>query len=141
MLESIYTEPNNTIEKVKNLIDEFIESCLKSEKIENFSDKIARKLNTDYLSLNILFLTIQEISLDTFITLRIVEKVKELLVYTDKSLKEISIALGYHNSTELAKQLKKHTGFLPSHYKQIKRNKQKLIIARSTFKTSNKKNK
>lgn len=125
--KTIYTNPQETIEKVRKLTDELIQIRLNSDQIENLPHLIVHELNTDYQSLDIFFLTTQEIGLDSFIFSRIIEKIKELLVYTDQSFKEIAKNLGYDNTRYLSNQLKKQTGFLPSHYKQIRRNKQKLI--------------
>jgi AraC-like DNA-binding protein len=125
--KTIYTNPQETIEKVRKLTDELIQIRLNSDQIENLPHLIVHELNTDYQSLDIFFLTTQEIGLDRFIFSRIIEKIKELLVYTDQSFKEIAKNLGYDNTRYLSNQLKKQTGFLPSHYKQIRRNKQKLI--------------
>jgi AraC-like DNA-binding protein len=52
-----------------------------------------------------------------------VEKVKELLVYDELSLKEITFQLGYISVQHLSSQFKKTTGLTPSHFKKIKNKK------------------
>ena len=57
----------------------------------------------------------------------LVEKVKELLMYDEKSLSEIAWELGYSSVQHLSQQFKKITGLTPSHFKQLKENKRKPI--------------
>ena len=58
---------------------------------------------------------------------RIIEKVKELLVYTEQSLSQIAKALGYQKPTELSEQLMTYTGLTSAHFKQIRKNKLEII--------------
>lgn len=91
-----------------------------------FSALISRELDADYDTLNIMFQSMQGCTLETFIMTRTVEKVKELLVYTDQSLKSIAQALGF-SVVYLSSQLKDYTGFSASYYKQIRRQKQAIM--------------
>ncbi|WP_235208073.1 helix-turn-helix domain-containing protein [Saccharicrinis fermentans] len=50
---------------------------------------------------------------------------KELLVYNELSLNEISYQLGYSSVQHLSAQFKKVTGLTPSHFKRLKDNKRK----------------
>jgi AraC-like DNA-binding protein len=52
-----------------------------------------------------------------------IERVKELLVYGELTLSEISYQLNYSSVSHLGKQFKKVTGLTPSHYKQLKEKK------------------
>jgi AraC-like DNA-binding protein len=55
------------------------------------------------------------------------ERVKELLVYGEKTLSEISFEMGYSSVAHLSGQFKKVTGFTPSYFKQLKQQKRKPI--------------
>jgi len=54
-----------------------------------------------------------------------VEKVKELLVYDELSISEISYRLGYSSVQHLSRQFKEVTGLTPSHYKNIREHRRK----------------
>ena len=54
-----------------------------------------------------------------------IEKVKELLVYGELTLNEISYQMGYSSVQHLSNQFKKVTGLTPSHFKKLKENKRK----------------
>ena len=66
-------------------------------------------------------------SLEIIYIRRIIEKVKELLVYTEQSLSQIAKALGYQKPTELSEQLMTYTGLTSAHFKQIRKNKLEII--------------
>ena len=70
-----------------------------------------------------LFSSLKGLTLEKFIISKKIEKVIELLVYTDQSLSDIAYALGYGSPAYLSNQLKKYTGFTSSHYKKIRRDK------------------
>jgi AraC-like DNA-binding protein len=52
-----------------------------------------------------------------------IEKVKELLVYDELNLTEISYKLHYSSVAHLSNQFKKMTGLTPSHFKKLKNNR------------------
>jgi AraC-like DNA-binding protein len=52
-----------------------------------------------------------------------VEKIKELLLYGELSLKEISYQLDYSSVAHLSNQFKKTTGLCPSFYRQMQENR------------------
>ena len=55
------------------------------------------------------------------------EKVKELILHTDLTLKEIAYTLHYSSVAHLSKQFKKVTGLAPSHFKKLKENRRLTI--------------
>jgi hypothetical protein len=56
-----------------------------------------------------------------------IEKVKELIMLEDTSLKEISYLLHYSSPAHLSNQFKKITGLIPSHFRELKE-KRRLTI-------------
>ena len=108
-----------TIEQIKNLIIETIHYNKGDKKeIENFSGYISRKLNLDYNYLSSLFSSIEGITIEKFIILQKIERVKELLVYDEQSLGEIAFNLGYSSVQHLSGQFKGVTGITPSQFKE-----------------------
>ena len=49
-----------------------------------------------------------------------IEKIKELLLYNELTLTEISYQLSYSSVAHLSAQFKKITGLTPTYYKQLK---------------------
>ena len=86
----------------------------------NFSDFLAEKLNYNYTYLANLFSEVQGTTIEHFIILNKVEKVKELLVYNELNLTEIAWKMHYSSVAHLSNQFKKVTGLSPSHFKKLK---------------------
>jgi len=62
---------------------------------------------------------IEGITIEKYGILQKIERVKELIVYDELSLKEIANLLGYSSVAYLSNQFKKVTGLTPSHFKSI----------------------
>src|SRR6185503_10731375 len=114
------------IEKIKNVITEMIHHTDEAPKI-NYSDYISEKLNYDYTYLSNLFSEVKGITIQQFIIINKIERAKELLLYNELSLTEISYKLHYSSVAHLSNQFKKITGLTPSHYKQMKDKKRNPI--------------
>lgn len=110
------------IEKVKNVITEMIHHSETNPKT-NYSEYISEKLNYDYTYLSNLFSEVKGITIQQFIIIHKIEKVKELLLYGELSLTEISYRLHYSSVAHLSNQFKKMTGLSPSQFKQLKNNR------------------
>lgn len=107
------------IEKVKNVITEMIHFSEESPKV-NYSDFISKKVNYDYTYLSNLFSEIKGITIQQFIIIHKVEKIKELLFYGELNLSEIACKLHYSSVAHLSNQFKKITGLSPSDFKKLK---------------------
>lgn len=88
---------------------------------QNFvlSELISEKLDKDYSQLSKLFSSTVGITIEQFSILQKIEKVKELLIYDELSLKEIAYRLGYSSSAHLSAQFKKVTKLTPSEFKSL----------------------
>ncbi|MGL2965918.1 helix-turn-helix domain-containing protein [Flavobacterium sp. XGLA_31] len=115
------------IEKVKNIIVETIHGSDEIDLKRNFSDIIAHQIPIDYNYISSIFSTTEGITIEQFIILQRIERVKELLVYNELTLSEIAYKLGYSNVQHLSTQFKKVTGLTPSHFKLVKENKRKSL--------------
>jgi AraC-like DNA-binding protein len=107
------------IEKIKNVITEMIHFTDETIKV-NFSDYLSEKLNYDYTYLSNLFSEVKSITIQQFIIINKIERAKELLLYDELNLTEISYKLNYSSVAHLSNQFKKITGLSPSHFKQMK---------------------
>jgi AraC-like DNA-binding protein len=112
------------IERIKKVIIELIHYTDEPLKT-NFSDHLSEKLNHDYTYLANLFSEVEGITLEHFIILHKIERVKELIVYDELSLTEISYKLHYSSVAHLSNQFKKITGLTPSHFKKLKEYRRK----------------
>jgi len=86
----------------------------------NYSDYISEKLGYDYTYLSGLFSEVRGITIQHFIINHKIEKVKELLLYDEFNLTEISYKLNYSSVAHLSAQFKKVTGLTPSFFMQLK---------------------
>ncbi|MCS4300869.1 AraC family transcriptional regulator [Chryseobacterium sp. BIGb0232] len=118
-LEVLDNKKSILIEKIKNVVIEMIHYSDELPK-ENFSDYISEKLGYDYTYLANTFSEVKGMTLQHFIIINKVEKVKELLLYDELNLTEISYKLNYSSVAHLSNQFKKITGLSPSFYKQLK---------------------
>ena len=107
------------IEKIKKVIIEMVHYADELPKI-NYSDYISEKLHYDYTYLSNLFSEVKGMTIQQFIILHKIEKVKELLLYEELNLTEISYQLQYSSVAHLSNQFKKITGLTPSQFKLLK---------------------
>jgi AraC-like DNA-binding protein len=114
------------IERINNVITEMIHHSDEAPKT-NYSDYIAEKLDYDYTYLSNLFSEVKGITIQQFIIINKIEKAKELLLYDELNLTEISYKLHYSSVAHLSNQFKKVTGLTPSDYKKIKDKKRRPI--------------
>jgi len=110
------------IEKVKNIIFDMVDHAEEQPKI-NFSVFISEKLGYDYTYLANLFSEVTGITIEHFIIFQKIERVKELLLYEEFSLTEISYMLNYSSVSHLSSQFKKVTGLTPTSYRKFRRKK------------------
>ena len=107
------------IEKIKSVIIDLIHYSDEMPKM-NYSDYISEKLGYDYTYLANIFSEVKGITIQQFIIVHKIEKVKELLLYDELNLTEIAYKLHYSSVAHLSNQFKKITGLSPSFYKQLK---------------------
>ena len=123
-LELLDDKKSILIEKIKNVIVEMIHYADELPKV-NYSDYISEKLNYDYTYLANIFSEVKGITIQHFIIIHKIEKVKELLLYDELNLTEIADKLHYSSVAHLSNQFKKITGLSPSFYRQLKQKRTK----------------
>lgn len=107
------------IEKIKNVIVEMVHYAEELPR-NNYSDYISEKLHYDYTYLSNLFSEVKGITIQQFIILQKIERVKELILYEELNLTQISYLLQYSSVAHLSNQFKKVTGLTPSQFKLLK---------------------
>lgn len=111
------------IERIKNVIVEMIHYSEELPKI-NYSNYISEKTGHNYTYLSNLFSEVKGSTIEHFIIAHKIERVKELLLYDELNLTQISYKLNYSSVAHLSNQFKKVTGLTPTFFKKL-RNKRK----------------
>ncbi|WP_308991127.1 AraC family transcriptional regulator [Mariniflexile litorale] len=117
-LELLDNKKNILIDRIKNVIIEMIHYADAVPKV-NYSEYISEKLGYDYTYLSNMFSEVKGVTIQHFIIKHKIERVKELILYDQLSLTEISYKLHYSSVAHLSNQFKKVTGQSPSFYKKI----------------------
>ena len=107
------------IEKIKNVIIDMVHHSEELPKV-NYSDYISEKLNHNYTYLSNVFSEVKGLTIQQFIIIHKIERVKELLLYDELNLTEISYKMHYSSVAHLSNQFKKVTGLSPSHFQKLK---------------------
>lgn len=107
------------IERIKTVIIEMIHYSPEVPKV-NYSDYISEQLGYNYTYLSNIFSEVKGMTIQQFIIIHKIERVKELLIYDEINLTEIAYQLHYSSTAHLSNQFKKITGLTPSFYKQLK---------------------
>jgi len=123
-LELMDDKKAQLVEKIKNVIVEMIHYT-DEPPLTKYSVYLGEKLNYDYQYLANLFSEVQGTTIEHFIIMHKIERVKELLVYEDSNLTEIAHKLHYSSVSHLSNQFKKTTGLTPSHFKKLKKKRLK----------------
>jgi AraC-like DNA-binding protein len=114
------------IERIKGVIIEMIHYTDDLPKT-NFSDYLSEKLQYDYTYLANLFSETEATTIEHYIILHKIERVKELIIYDELNLTEIAFKLHYSSVAHLSHQFKKVTGLTPSFFKSLKNKKRNTL--------------
>ncbi len=118
-LELLDDKKNILVEKIKSVIVEMIHYEDEVPKV-NDSDYISEKLGYDYTYLSNTFSEVKGITIQQYIIMHKIERVKELLLYDELTLTEIAHKLHYSSVAHLSNQFKKITGLTPTYFKELK---------------------
>jgi AraC-like DNA-binding protein len=124
-LEVLDNKKGFIIDKIKNVIIEMVHQAGELP-VLNYSDYISTKLGYDYTYLANIFSEVKGITIQQYIIIQKIERVKELLLYDASNLTQISNKLHYSSVAHLSNQFKKVTGLTPSYYKQLKQKREGL---------------
>jgi YesN/AraC family two-component response regulator len=124
--ELIETRVNKLVADIKQAVMEYLSLGLDSQNMK-LSSFITGKIPNDYSYLSDLFSSVEGKTIEQYFILQRIEKVKELLVYDQLSLTEISYRTGFSSVHHLSAQFKKVTGLTPSHFKKIGHEKRKAL--------------
>lgn len=118
-LELLDNKKTRLVEKIKTTVIEMIHYDEELQQI-NFSDFLSEKIGMHYTTISTVFSQSKCITLEHFIMIHKIERVKELLIYDELSIKEIAYKMNYSSSSHLSNQFKKVTGLTPTFFKTMK---------------------
>ncbi len=119
-LELIDEKKNTITEKVKNVVIQMIHYSDDELPKTKYSDYISKKLNYNYTYISNTFSEIKGTTVEQYIIAHKIERVKELLIFSELTLSEIAWKLHYSSVGHLSGQFKKVTGITSSIYKKMK---------------------
>lgn len=106
------------IDKIKAIITEMVHYAEEPLHI-TFSRHLTSKLHYDYTYLANLFSEVTGTTIEHYIIQHKIDRVKELLLYEDLTLTQISHKLNYSSVAHLSNQFKKVTGLTPTAFKML----------------------
>ena len=106
------------VEQIKIAVIELIHLSNNSNSIIRNSDYLVDKIQLSYQYLSNLFSQHEGTTLEKFIILHKIEKVKELISYEELTLSEIAYQMGYSSVQYLSTQFKNITGLSVTEYKK-----------------------
>lgn len=125
-LELLENKQGMIIEKIRKVVVDYVYHT-EEKIITNFSDYLSEKLNYNYTYLANLFSEVEASTIEQYVIAMKIERIKELIMFEDMTLTEISYKLHYSSVAHLSSQFKKVTGLTPTHFKQLK-NKRRIAI-------------
>jgi len=115
--ELLESRNSKSIESIKNIVRDWVQNP-ETRRNVNMSEMISSELNHEYTSLSALFSSVEGITIEKYLILQKIEKVKELIIYKELSLSEISYQLDYSSVQHLSTQFKSVTGMNPTEYRR-----------------------
>ena len=106
------------IEKIINIIVEMVHYTDELPAV-NFSEFLSKEMDMDYHKLAEVFSKTKGITIERFIILHKIERAKELIIYDELNLTEISYKLHYSSVAHLSNQFKQVTGLTPTFFKNL----------------------
>jgi AraC-like DNA-binding protein len=107
------------IEKTINVIIDMIHNQEDNPKM-NYSEYISQKIHFDYTYISNVFSHLKGMTIQHFIILHKIERIKELIIYNELTISEIAWKMNYSSAAHLSNQFKKMTGLSPSTFKALK---------------------
>lgn len=123
--EEVMQTDKRLVEELKRIVIHTIRQEDLSEWSYKWSTFLSEKLNREYTGLSKTFSQLEGMTIEHFIILQKIERVKELLMYDEMSIAQMADSLGYSSSQFLSTQFKQHTGQTPTQFKSNHRGKRK----------------
>ena len=106
------------INQIKTVTIENIHHRKEKSQHQNFSKLLSISVGIEYSQVSKLFSEIEGETIEHYIIKQKIERCKELLVYNEMTLSQISYELNYSSPQHLSRQFKRITGITPSEFKK-----------------------
>lgn len=126
-LSLIKSREQKIVENIKIAVIELIHKMNNVDSIAKKSDYIVEKLGLNYRYLSKLFSNIEPVTLEKYIILNKIERIKNLIDEDEYTLSEIAYMMDYSSVQYLSNQFKKETGYSVSDYKQSDKSEKKSL--------------
>ncbi len=113
----ITSHDKKIVEQVKIAVIELIHHLNNVDSIVRKSDYLVEKLGKSYQYLSKVFSTHEGITLEKFIILQKIERIKELIHHKEYTLSKITYMIDYNNVQYLSNQFKKITGLSATEFR------------------------
>ena len=117
--ELISDENIQLVEKVKTAVIQLIFYGNNTNSIMRNSDFLSERLGHPYTHISKIFSERTGTTLEKYIILIKIERIKELITYNEMTLSEIAWQMGYSSVQYLSNQFKQITGYSVSEYKNL----------------------
>lgn len=117
----IDTRENRLVEEIKRTVVELIHHMNNVDSIVRKSDYLVEKMGLSYAYLSRIFSSQEHITLEKFIILNKIERIKELIDQEELTVSEIAFMMDYSSVQYLSNQFKHTTGMTVSEYKESDR--------------------
>lgn len=118
-LEVLESKKAILIARIKNAVIDLVHYSSDEKPLPN-SAYLSKKLSLNYTHLANTFSEVTGMTIEHYIILHKVERIKELIIYNEKNLTEIAYLLHYSSVSHMSSQFKKTTGLTPSFFKRMK---------------------
>ncbi|WP_395046530.1 helix-turn-helix domain-containing protein [Flavobacterium sp.] len=117
-IEIVENQKSILIQKIKDTI---IDMVFSDEDLTSLKSSVylSEKLNLNYGYISNLFSEVTYTSIENFIIIQKIERVKQLLLINELTLTEIAYKLNYSSVAHLSTQFKNTTGLTPSAFQRI----------------------
>jgi len=127
--ELLENKKRKIVEKIKVAVIDLLyytEDNIEAHRL-TLSAYLSEKLGMDYKYLSTLFSSIENITIEKYVILQKIERVKELIKYEELTLSEIAYRLNYSSTQHLSNQFRQITGLSPTQFKKMVGNQRKSI--------------
>ncbi len=106
------------VEQIKAVVIEYIRYDTLGNKKVNFSDYLTQRIGKSYSYLSEIFSKSEGKTIERYLILQKIERVKELISYGEMNFSEIAYELNYSSVAHLSRQFKQITGMTLSQFRE-----------------------
>ncbi|MFH0759861.1 MAG: AraC family transcriptional regulator [Bacteroidota bacterium] len=123
----VETREDRLVEEIKITVVELIHHMNNVDSIVRKSEYLVEKMGLSYAYLSRIFSAHEQITLERFIILHKIERIKELIDQEELTLSEIAFIMDYSSVQYLSNQFRHITGMTVSEYKESDRSSKRPI--------------